>query len=453
MKQVNIEDLLQASGGVLNREFKLNGNRLEIDSRRTDETSIFFPVLGEIHDGHKFILGALEKAPSSFCEKSHYYANYNQLKDKNLILVDNTTKALHRITKYILKKSGVKVVGITGSVGKTSTKEFAYHVLSEHYQVHKNKGNFNNHIGMPLTVLDMPEGAEIAVLEMGMNHFKEIETLVEIARPQVAVIGNIGTSHIGILGSKENIFKAKLEITTYLDQDQVLILNGLDDYLKDVDSNAFRVIKVGTEYLGFEQVTLQDNGCYGYQLIFEGKRYPVNLNVLGEHNVINSLLAIQVGLELGVSIEACIRGAEKYKDSNKRLELYDSKYGLVINDCYNASEESMISAINVTIERSEKEKIIVLGDVLELGDYAKESHEHVGDFIANKAVTTLYTYGKDAKYISDKALEKGANYCIKHFTQQDELINRLKKEEKDRVILIKGSQGMKMQNIVDALTK
>lgn len=452
MIKITLEELLKITEGSCTHPSTTTCTSIEIDSRRVNNQTYFMPILGEIHDGHKFIEGAFSKgAPTSFCEKAYYYSHQSTLKDYPLILVDNTTTALHKLTVYILKKTQVKTVGITGSVGKTSTKEFVYHVLNKKYSVHKNKGNFNNHIGLPLTVMDLVPKHDVAILEMGMNHFKEIEVLADIARPSVAVVTNIGTSHIGNLGSRENIFQAKMEITSYLNEEDTLILNGEDDFLKDVSSQHFKCVQVGTHQLQYSKIVQRLRGFFDYSLCYKGSEYQVSLNVLGKHNIINSLLAIAVGLAMDISIEDCVLGVSEFVDSEKRLEILDGKKNSVlISDCYNASQESMISAIEV-LNSFSKKKIAVLGDVLELGEFSKPSHETVGAYLSAHPVDMIITFGSDSEHIINKAIVLGFDENkTKHFDTIEPLYEYLDEIIEDSVCLIKGSLGMNMTRIVNA---
>ncbi|MBI9011699.1 MAG: UDP-N-acetylmuramoyl-tripeptide--D-alanyl-D-alanine ligase [Clostridiales bacterium] len=451
MIKITLEELLKITEGSCTHPSTAHCTSIEIDSRRVNNQTYFMPILGEVHDGHKFIEGAFSKgAPTSFCEKAYYYSHQSALKDYPLILVDNTTTALHKLTVYILKKTQVKTVGITGSVGKTSTKEFIYHVLSKKYSVHKNKGNFNNHIGLPLTVMDLKYEHDVAILEMGMNHFKEIEVLADIARPSVAVVTNIGTSHIGILGSRENIFQAKMEITSYLNEDDTLILNGEDNFLREVSSQHFKCIQVGKDQLQYSNVLQKPSGFFEYSINYNKSKYRVSLNVLGKHNIINSLLAIAVGLAMDVSIEDCILGVSEFVDSDKRLEiLTGKKNSVLISDCYNASQESMISAIEVLNSFSEK-KIAVLGDVLELGEFSKQSHETVGEYLSAHPVDMIITLGCESEHIINKAIALGFDQeKTRHFDSVEPLYEYLENIIEDSVCLIKGSLGMNMARIVE----
>lgn len=460
MIDIVLKDIIKITDAkLINGDESLIVNKIEIDSRKVSNETVFMPVLGEVQDGHIFLLKAFENgALYSFCEEKYYLENESELSDKNLILVDDTTKALHLLTTHIINECDVKTVGITGSLGKTSTKEMVYHVLSEKYNVHKNKGNFNNHIGLPLTCFDLDKGHDIAVLEMGMNHFKEIETLVNIVNPDVGVITNIGTSHIGILGSKDGIFKAKMEIVTHFNSNNTLIVNGNDEYLSKLESDDYELLKTGVDgdfYLNAYDLKRRKNGCYSYKLDYLGLIYDVKLNVLGKHNVNNSLLAIATGLQLSLSMKECVNGLFKFVENNKRLEVKeiynDNK---LIVDCYNASSESMISAIDVLVEMEGSKKIAILGDVLELGDFSKESHETVGEYISDKEVNYLYTYGEASKFIRTKAIELGFDEKNAFsFDDKDELVKEIRNLiDSNDVILIKGSLGMNMIEIVDELS-
>ena len=449
--------ILGARGELYNVDPSLYISGIEIDSRKVTKEKCFMPILGERFDGHVFIHDAFKNGCQiALCEKAYFYSHLHSLKDLSLILVDNTTKALHRLTKYVLEKTGVEVIGITGSVGKTTTKELIYAVLSQTYRVHKNSGNYNNHIGMPLTVFDLDMNHEIAILEMGMNHFKEIETLVDIARPKTAVITNIGKSHIGILGSQENIFTAKMEIATYLKSTDTLILNGVDPYLSEVYSDRFHILKIGTQTLIPYDIKLQANGAYAFKVDLHQQSFEIHLNILGKHNIYNSLLAFSVGLKYQVPVEKIISGIESLKENKGRLDIFElQNNNEVISDCYNASDASVKSALEVLSTRNKGSKIAVLGDILELGDFSQETHKNIGEFIASQPVDLLMTFGKDSEFIGKAAVNLGfSKERWLHFTDMDILIDRLMESmASETCVLIKGSLGMGMARIVEALIK
>lgn len=455
---ITLETLILGAGGELyNVDSGITIYGIEIDSRQVTKDKCFMPLLGERFDGHIFLKDAFKKGCQiALCEKAYFYTHIEALKDHSLILVDNTTKALHRLTKYILEKTGVDVIGITGSVGKTTTKELIYAVLSQSYQVHKNSGNYNNHIGMPLTVFGLEADHEIAILEMGMNHFKEIETLVDIARPKTAVITNIGKSHIGNLGSQENIFRAKMEIATYLKSTDTLILNGIDPYLSEVYSDRFHILKIGTQTLIPYDIKLQTNGCYAFKVDLNQQSFDISLSILGKHNIYNSLLAFSVGLKYQVPVDKIISGIESLNENKGRLDIFENQSKCeIISDCYNASEASVKSALEVLSTRNKGSKIVVLGDILELGDFSQETHKNIGQFLVSQPVDLLMTYGKDSIYIGQEALDLGfSKEGWRHFNDMDALIERLMETiDSQTCVLVKGSLGMGMSKIVEALVK
>lgn len=429
---------------------------IEIDSRKVNENLCFFPILGESFDGHQFLEKAFENGCKvSVCERAYFYTHYDALKNYSLVLVDNSTKALQRIAKYILIHYKPRVVGITGSVGKTSTKEFVYHILKQKYSVHKNKGNLNNHIGLPLTVLDLEESHDVVILEMGMNHMKEIETLSEIGRPEIAIITNIGTSHIGILGSQENIFQAKLEISSYLNESDTLILNGKDSFLSRVDSSAFEVCKVGTDVLVPYDIRIENNGCYSFYLDYEKQNYQIKLNVLGKHNIQNSLLAIMVGLKFKVPMADIVSGISDLSENKGRLDIIKLNHEIeIISDCYNASEDSTKSAVEVLMNRNTEHKIAILGDILELGSFSELTHRRIGEYIQDKTLC-LVSFGPESKYTFEEAYKTGVEKELgKHFIDQEALIKYVKSIIKPNTsVLVKGSFGMNMIKIVEELIK
>lgn len=453
---INIETMIEATGGQgLNLDVMPLVRGLEIDSRKVGPDLCFMPILGESFDGHAFIQRAFDQGSLvSFCEKSYYYSHDEDLGALPLILVDNTTHALQNIAKYIIDKLRPIVVGITGSVGKTSTKEFVDCVLKKKYRVHKNKGNFNNHIGLPLTVLDLTADHQVAILEMGMNHNKEIQALAAIARPNIGVITNIGCSHIGNLGSQEKIFQTKLEITSYLQANDALVLNGQDPFLTRVVSEVFDVYKVGSEDLRPYDITLKPDGSYTYGVTYDHKAYTVDLKVLGKHNIQNSLLAFRVGLRLGVDPDKIVEGLGELVDNAGRLDIFRLKNDVeVISDCYNASEDSTGSALQVLGNRKSSHKIAILGDVLELGDYSQATHKRIGIKAAAYDLTLL-AYGQASRDTLEAFSGHRGGGDHKHFMDQAALLVYLRSILKpDTSILVKGSFGMDMIKIVEELIK
>lgn len=457
MIPIKLNELLEATKGVLIN----HGNNPQIcsistDSRKIKEGDLFIPIVGERFDGHSFINKSLELgAIATLTDRNLNFDNYS---NKTIIKVENTTTALQDISKLVLNKLNIPVIGITGSTGKTSTKELIYNVLSQNFKVLKNQGNYNNHIGLPLTLLDINQNHEIVVVEMGMSGRGEIDTLAKLANPTIGVITNIGLSHIEKLGSQKEIFNAKMEISNYMDSKCSLVLNGDDKYLKQLK-------KVSTSFDKFFVGFHEDNDMYvtqinnndnelEFQISYKQQLYDFKLNVHGEHNVSNSLLAISVGLKLNLPMEMIKKGIEQYSGSKMRLNLIKGiNNSFILNDCYNASPDSMMAALKVLKSKSAKRKIAILGDMLEMGQYSEKAHKDVGSFVKENNVDILITIGKYSKFILEGAIESGISrentfLCN---TNKDvvSLINTII-QEKD-LILIKGSRGMKMEEIVQSL--
>ncbi len=407
-------------------------------------------------DGHSFIKDSLNSgAIATLTDRSISFDGYSK---KTIIKVRDTTKALHDISRFLLNKLDIPVIAITGSTGKTSTKELIYSVLSQKYEVLKNQGNYNNHIGLPLTLLNLNRKHQIVVLEMGMSGRGEIDTLVKITKPKIGVITNIGLSHIEKLGSQKEIYNAKMEITNHMGNKSLLIVNGDDKYLKELN-------KISTDYakffVGFNKyndihvVSINDKkNALEFQISYKNQLYDFRLKVHGEHNVSNALLAISVGIHLGVSIEKIKKGIEEYSGSKMRLNLISGVNNtMILNDCYNASPDSMEAALKVLKKTKSKRKIAVLGDMFEMGQYSEKAHKDVGRILKDNNVDILITIGKDSVFIGEGAVESG--FTMKNVfscEKNGDVISLLNTIIKDMdVILIKGSRGMKMEEIVQSL--
>lgn len=456
--EIKIKDILDATNGELilgSENIILKG--ISIDSRKIGEGYLFIPIKGERFDGHSFIKDAFSTgAIATLTSKS---IDVKTLTNKCIIKVDDTLKALQNIAKYFLKKVNIPVVAITGSTGKTTTKEFIYNVLSQKYNVLKNEGNFNNHIGLPLTLLKVENSHDIVVLEMGMSNKGEIDTLANLTKPDVGVITNIGVSHIENLGSREEIFKAKMEIANYMDSNSVLIVNGDDDFLnklKEISSD-FKTYFVGLNddnNIYVTNINSSDINEVRFSINIENKVYDIKLNVPGVHNIYNALLAIAVGLNFRIPIEDIIVGLSNYTGSKMRLNILKLADEItVINDCYNASPDSMRAALDVLNKIKGKRKIAILGDMFEMGDYSEEAHNQVGYMVSRRNIDLLITVGKKAKTIGQSALEKGLSknqvIILENNRKVIEMLRDIIKTGDS--ILIKGSRGMKMEEIVHFL--
>lgn len=437
--------------------------KIEIDSRNISKNSLFVPIKGENFDGHNFIISALKNgAEFSLCSREHYDLNKEKLNMNKIILVDDTVAAMQKIAKYILNNSGAKVIAITGSTGKTTTKNFIYEVLKMKYSVSKTIGNFNNHIGLPLTIFNMKEDTEIVILEMGMSNLNEIKKLVEIATPSIAIITNIGMSHIGQLGSQEKILEAKMEITSYFNKESLLILNGedeklLNEYKKDTKySKVIVAINKDADYI-IEEISSDDNFMHEYSIKNIKNNKVINnieLGVLGYHNIINSAFAVILG-EIFEVPQEMIKGAIfKYSGEKMRLTIFNHPKGFkIINDAYNASIESMKSSLDTIKNIKGNKKILFLGDMFEMGEYSIEGHRIIGDYIDLDTTSMIVTIGEYSEYIGERLLERGFNtnrvVHVNNFEQASKfLLNEL---STDDVLLIKGSRGMAMETILQYL--
>lgn len=430
-----------------NKEF----NKLSIDTRKIENGDIYLAIKGANFNGNDYVEAAFEKG-ASIAIVSEVKKPLDDMKSKGIvILVDDTRIALGDLARYYREKLGIKVVGITGSVGKTSTKDVVAAFLSGKYNVFKTKGNFNNDIGLPLMILEMTEETEVAVLEMGMSDLKEIEYLADIARPDIGIITNIGVSHIENLKTRDNILKAKLEIATYFDKNSTLILNYEDDKLKNVSNNSFELVKVGynQEYdVSATNIILEERETSFTAHSDEGSR-DFTIKMPGKHNVLNALLSIATSLKLGLTFDEMTEGLSNFAATSMRLQISEANGYKIINDCYNASPSSMIAAIDVLSNYKKERKIAILGTMRELGDEAYNSHKDVGTHASNNC-DILIAIGEYAEAYKD-------GYCGKEiicYNSKEEALESLRKIVKSNdAILVKASRGAKFEEIVDILEK
>ena len=408
-----------------------------------------FIVLQGARDGHDFIPNAMDKgAAAVLCTR--------KVGDYPAIYVEDPRTALGAIAREALKRIGAKVVAVTGSVGKSTTKEMIAAVLSSNFKVAKTPANHNNDIGMPMAVLSMPEDTEIAVLEMGMNHFREIAYLSNIAHPDVAVIINIGTAHIEYLGTQMGICKAKMEITEGMSDHGMLLLNGDDVLLRNLEHAPRQRIT----YFGRSQgcsVQGLDVQQKGELLTFRAEAgrltIPVEMEMEGEHYVCDALAAVAVGLKLAVPSHKIGQALRSFRNISGRQEIYRAGEYTIINDCYNAGPESMAAALGVLGNRPGRH-IAVLGDMLELGDCAQAEHYKVGRIAAEKA-DLVFAYGPNSKRVVDGTITGGMPMSRgRAYTDREELIRALKQSARPGdVILFKGSHGMHLELILEAFLK
>ena len=419
------------------------------DSRKIQPGELFVVLKGE-RDGHDYIPAAMERGAAAVLGS-------RQVGDYPMILVEDTRKALGDIARQERLRLNMKVVAVTGSVGKSTTKEMIACVLDGTYRVGKTPANHNNDIGMPMALLAMPEDTEVAVLEMGMNHFREIAYLASIGRPDVAVITNIGTMHIEHLGSMQGILQAKLEILEGMQENGSIILNGDDQLLW----NRHKLYPVHTRYFGIQNPECdvlgsdisQQDGILSFQVHSGSLTFPVELALEGEHYVPDALAAISVGLEMGVDAAKIQERLSRFRNMAGRQEILEIRGCTVIKDCYNAGPESMAAALNVLGHKPGRH-IAVLGDMLELGVCTQAEHYRIGRIAAEKA-DVLMAYGPNAPRVIGGAITGGMNdRCAKAYDDQKKLSEALGRIARPGdVILVKGSRGMHMERVLDLFGK
>ena len=443
-------------------------NEVITDSRKAAPGKLFVAIKGENHDAHSFLEGAYMAGVSAVLVSNEEMAlealAKAQAKDKTvapaIILVKDTVYGLGRLAHGYIGTLNVKKVGVTGSTGKTSTKDMLACVLAEKYRTVKTQGNFNNEIGMPLTVLSIDEDTEAVVLEMGMSAFGEINYLVDIARPEIGVITNVGISHMEILGSREGILKAKLEITDFFGSDNLLIIYDDGDVLSRKSAAAkgsFRLQTAGSlPDADFAISNVTDRGADGieYDLTYGGVKHHVSLPAPGVHNAGNATLALAAGLAMGVEIEKGIEGLQKLELTSGRLSIKEGSGVRVIDDTYNASPDSMKAGLSVLAATAGSRRVAILGDMYELGDDSESWHRQVGEAAAEKGIDLVVAIGENAKAIAEGAkVKKGAGEVV-HFAEKAEFIESLNTYiKKGDVVLVKASRGMHMEEIVNAIVK
>ena len=418
------------------------------DTRSLQPGQLFLALQGA-RDGHDFIPDAMARgAAAVLCSR--------RVGDYPAIYVDDPRIALGKIAQKELDRIGPKVVGVTGSVGKSTTKEMIATVLSSVYRVAKTPANHNNDIGMPMAILSMPLDAQVAVLEMGMNHFREIAYLSDIARPDVAVIVNIGTTHIEYLGSQKGIRRAKLEITEGMTPRGMLLLNGDDTLLRYLDHTPEqRVTYFGQSDIcdvrGLE--ARQDGPVLRFRVEAGRLNQPVEMNLEGVHFVNDALAAIAVGLKLAVPMDRIRESLASFQNMSGRQEIFEAKGCTIIKDCYNAGPESMAAALGVLGNRPGRH-IAVLGDMLELGDCSQAEHYKIGRIAAEKA-DMVFAFGPYARRVIDGTITGGmSESCGRAYQDMDKLVQALVLAAKPGdVILFKASRGMHLERALEGFLK
>ena len=434
MQTLSVWDIVKATNGKLICGSDTGGiHTITTDSRKACNGVLFIPLKGEKADGHDYILQAVEKGAIAISEREITC-------DATIIKVRDTRIALGDIARYYKMKYPIKSVSITGSVGKTTTKDLVYSVISQKYKTHKTPNNFNNDIGVPLTIFGIEREHKAAVIEMGMNHFGEISYLSDIARSESAIITNIGMSHIENLGSQEGIFKAKMEITEHFDADNTLIVNGDDEYLKTICNVPYKLIRFGMS---------EKNDVYAKDIMNRG--FCCTITQPGEHNIYNALAAVCAGLNMNVTETDIANGIKNCEYTASRLEISEHNGIEIINDCYNSSPDSVRAALKVMTYTVKSRRVAVLGDILEMGEYAKDAHFALGKTVKDLSVDLLITVGDNAKYIAEGAKSAGMENVIS-YSSTDTLVEDINNLVKNGdCVLIKASHGMQFHKVTDTI--
>lgn len=454
-KNITVKKIVEiCNGKLLSGEKNIEIETYSKDTRTLKKGDMYLGIRGEKINGNDYVQQAfINGAIGCIIDENVDTEILNRYKEKVVIKVDDTIKAIQELAKYKRSLYNVPVIAVTGSVGKTSTKDIIANVLEQKFKVLKTEGNMNNHIGLPMTLLKLKDHTAV-VVEMGMNHFGEISLLTNIAKPTGCVITNIGTSHIGNLGSRENILKAKLEILEGLDKSGFVLINNDNDLLHEwaKEEKKYKIYTYGLEnnsiYMA-KKITILENSSN-----FEINGIKGNVPVGGIHFVYNATCAFAIGDILSVEKEKIIKGISEFKLTAKRMEIETIKNNIkVINDSYNASYDSMKAALEVMQNTEAPRKIAILGDMLELGEYSKELHEKVGEQVVKNKIDVLITIGKNAKNISNKARELGMDK-IYAFDNVNEAILNIEKIIKSKdLVLLKASNSMNFSKILDELKR
>ena len=447
MIPVSIEDIIKAvDGTVISKIENSKVDKITTDSRSKDG-GMFIALKGENFDGNDFATEYLKDNQSVIVSKT-----IPSMENKNIIYVENTSVALIKLAGYYRSLFDIPVIGITGSVGKTSTKEMIASVLCQSFGTMKTQGNFNNEIGVPLTLFNLEDHHNCAVVEMGMSNFGEMSRLTSAVKPNIAVITNIGTSHIGNLGSRENILKAKLEILEGMNENSLVVLNADNDLLYGLKGKLpFKQIYFGIENKDAD-IVAQDVKVSGEMVTFNALGTQFTINAPGSHHVLNALAGIVIGQHLGMTLEKIKDGIMQFENCGMRQNII--KYGeiTIIEDCYNASLDSMKASLKVLKDISKGKTIAVLGDILEQGDFAFDTHKTLGEVVSKNKIDLLLTLGESCKITADTASSLGVT--SHSFDTHEEIAQYLKKHIKpEDTILFKGSRGMKLEKVIQLYMK
>ena len=447
MKKVMLSEIAKAVGGMVNGEAEING--ICIDNRLAEKGMMYIAIKGENHDGHEFVKSALENGASAAM------VSHDVDCEGLFVRVDDTREAFLKLANWFRNNFNTPVVGLTGSVGKTTTKEMTCAILSEKFNTIKTEGNLNNSIGLPRTLMRLDENTQAAVIEMGMSNKGEISVLSKTTEPTIAIITNIGVSHMETLGSRENILKAKLEILDGLREGCPIMLNGDDPYLAGAQIENRPVFYYGIDdsSCDYRAVDIeQHDSDTSFTVVFDGeKTQRVIIPTIGIHNVYNALAAFATGMQLGITPEQAAAGLLKYVPSGMRQRVKDVNGIRFIEDCYNASPDSQRAALKMLSSINTQRRIAVLGDMLELGAISEDAHTSAGMLAAKNKVDVLMTYGQNSLATADNAIKCGVP-IVKSFLDKEKLTDELYSTlQPGDTVLFKASRGMALEDVINAL--
>lgn len=473
MKELTLRQIAEGAKGELVRgSGEKTVKRVVIDSRNARQGDLFVAIIGAHQDGHSYARSAVEAGCQALLlsDSAVIEELSDTFRDVGIIKVCDTLKGLQNLAHYYLDQFQVKKLAVTGSTGKTTTKEMLYAILSKKYQTVCNTGNMNSETGMPLSAFLVEDDTEAAVFEMGMSKLGEINALADIVKPEIGLITNVGLSHIEFLGTRENILKAKMEITDFMSEEDVLVVNSDNEFLttKSVSVCMQEKYRENYKYGGnFDLVTAGENekaDCrlsdkkdlgedgISFHLEFQGQSEDFHLPLLGLHNAYNAMLAVAAGMIAGVSMRDAADALSRLTPTAHRLQIQEHNGIKLIDDSYNASPDSMMAGIDVLSSVPGRRKVAVLADMLEMGD-AEEYHRAVGLYAAKKKTDVIIAIGARGKYIAEGAREiaDGAIRVIWHDTKEPLLASLSQIIRPGDVVLVKASLGMQMAEVADAI--
>lgn len=411
---------------------KVQIKNVVMDSRKVTDGSLFLAI----NNGNSYVKDVLDKGVSLVI------ADNTDIKDERIVKVSDTIATMQDLATKYRKKLDIQVVGITGSNGKTTTKDIVYSLLSAKAKTLKTEGNYNNHIGLPYTLLNVTDEERFVVLEMGMSSLGEIRRLGEISNPDYAIITNIGDSHIEFLKTRDNVFKAKTELLEFVNKENTFVC-GDDEYLSKLDVN-----KIGFKENNTYRIESYKFSNKGSKFVLDGKEYEMSL--LGKHNISNTAIAIELAKKIGLTDEEIQKGLKEIKISNMRFQEIKKGEDIYINDAYNASPTSMKAAIDTLNEIYEdKYKIAILGDMLELGENEVDYHIDVLNYLLDKKIKLIYLYGERMRKAYDIFMKtKSEEYRFWYYPDKEGIVESLKNIRMEKVILLKASRGTALEDII-----